>query len=750
MKYVLCHPGQKRPLGNDWPSRTLTWEQVAKRLKNNPALNVGVVMGRESGVVDAECDSEAATASFHRLFGDLRTPSWRSARGLHHLLRWDDRLAGLGAKIEYEGIEFRLGADGKAAQSICPPSIVDGVRREWIVQPDECPVAAIPAAVLESLCALPRQTTWDDASDPMFDGIHRELRAAKIKRLTDYFSRTDTPVVSRHVDHRGWTYLHLARCPFKHPEHGEGDPCAIVFPDGHHGFKCHHTKCAANKWPEIEEVYGSLNPVIRITPDLYENVREAICALTTDPTVLQRIGLVEVVHEAQRPKLCKVDNGAPRLRAIPTPTLKARLTAVARFEKFDGRKRRWTHSLPSDSIVGAVATAPHYDGIPKCLGVVSSPVLRADGTIAAGPGYDRLTGLYIETEGGYPPLMPVKEAVALLSDLLVDFPYEHERHRAGWFAALITLLARSAYSGCTPFYLFDGNRSRVGKGLQTDAITRITEGRKAARYNAPKNAEEMRKALTAVALSGAPYLIFDNIKSKFGGGALENLLTTGRWTDRLLEVNERVDLPVTTVCMGTGNNCVLTGDMVGRTVHIRLRTDLEQPGFRIGFKHPNLLKHIDDHRPALVMAALSIPAAYIAAGRKDQGLPAFGGFEAWSDLVRNCLVWAGLPDPDTRENLAAQADDEREQLRALMEGWSEFHEPMSVAAACDALECALDGRYSTLRAIVAELPKHLSRQQALGNLLKTYRGRVLDGRRFERTDHKIPRWYLAEVTYGTA
>ncbi len=221
-----------------------------------------------------------------------------------------------------------------------------------------------------------------------------------------------------------------------------GDPCAIVFPDGGHTFKCQHTKCANKKWPEIEEVYGALNAVIRITPDLHENVRQAICALTADPTILQRVGLVEVVHDAPRPKLCVVDNGAPRLRAIPAPTLKARLSAVAQFEKWDARKDKWVHCLPSDPIVSATISAPRYADIPKCLGVVSSPVLRSDGTIAAGPGYDPLTGLYIATEGRYPPLMPVPAAVALLMDLLVDFPFQSEKHRAGWFAALITLLVR--------------------------------------------------------------------------------------------------------------------------------------------------------------------------------------------------------------------------------------------------------------------------------------------------------------------
>ena len=397
--------------------------------------------------MDVECDSDAATANYRKVFGEIRTPAWQSTRGVHHLFQWDERLAGLGAKVEYQTIEFRLGADGKATQSICPPSVVDGVKREWIVRPDECDVATLPEPIIEALRAFPRATAWDNGGpDEMFEGVYRALRAAKIAKLTDYFARTETPVVSQHVDHRGWTYLHLARCPFKHPEHGDGDPCAIVFPDGSHTFKCQHTKCINKKWPEIEEVYGALNPVIRITPNLHDNVDEAIRALATDPTILQRVGLVEVVHDAPRPKLCVVDN-VRRDSGDPRSDPEGQALRPCAFREMGCPQGCVVHCLPSDPIVSATVSASHYPNIPKCLGVVSSPVLRSDGTIAIGPGYDPLTGLYIATDRSYPPLMPAYEAVALLNDLLVDFPFQSEKHRAGWFAALLTLLVRSRLPG---------------------------------------------------------------------------------------------------------------------------------------------------------------------------------------------------------------------------------------------------------------------------------------------------------------
>ena len=128
--------------------------------------------------------------------------------------------------------------------------------------------------------------------------------------------------------------------------------------------------------------------------------------------------------------------------------------------------------------------------------------------------------------------------------------------------------------------------------------------------------------------------------------------------------------------MGTANNATLTSDMIGRTLHIRLETTCERPDLRTDFRHPDLIDYIKANRAKLAMAAVSIPAAYIAAGRPDMTLPKWGGFEGWSALIRNSLVWAGLSDPgETRKALAAQADEDTMILDGLMAGWTELGGP---------------------------------------------------------------------------
>jgi len=101
--------------------------------------------------------------------------------------------------------------------------------------------------------------------------------------------------------------------------------------------------------------------------------------------------------------------------------------------------------------------------------------------------------------------------------------------------------------------------------------------------------------------------------------------------------------------------------------HVRLESPLENPEDRDGFKYPDIRKHVRQHRPALLAAALTILRGYIAAKRPDQKLKPWGSFEGWSDLVRATIVWCRLVDPgETRTELRATSDSEAGALRQML------------------------------------------------------------------------------------
>jgi hypothetical protein len=372
------------------------------------------------------------------------------------------------------------------------------------------------------------------------------------------------------------------------------------------------------------------------------------------------------------------------------------------------------------------------------MGMASAPVLRHDGTIITKPGYDPATGIYATFDGEYPPLMTPSEARDLFNDVLHDFPFLSDAHKSAWEAALITGLARTAFAGCSPLFLFDANTPRTGKGLLTDLLAIIWGGNQAARQTPPKEAEEWRKTITTVALSGAPYFLLDNVKGKLGGPAIEAVLTTTRWGDRKLGGNEQVSLPITFILLATANNATLTTDMTGRTCLCRLESPDEHPELRNEFKHRDLIGYVRQRRHELAIAALSIPHGYIKAGHPDQKLRAWGGFEGWSDLVRNSIVWAGLSDCDTREVLSEMADDETDILRRLMDGWAQLGDGAHTVA--EAIEQINQDKAPTLKQLLAEIPGDRSR--ALGTLLRDWRGRVLSGRKFDKPNRKVSKWQL--------
>jgi putative DNA primase/helicase len=731
MLYVPCYPGSKHPIGNYWHQKAVTLEQRNELAACNPQWNWGILLGSESGVDDAECDSPEATEAFSRLFGSIRTPWWSAKKGDHHLFRHDPRLDALGAMVVLQGIEFRLGGGGKAAQSICPPSIVDGVKRKWGVSPEDCEPASFPESVIALLLAAPPPRKSRPAAELP------EARNATIRRLQKYFERHGVALNGIRYNDSGLTYVDLAHCPFKHPDNEKGAPVIIVFPDGSFNFFCYHAECTEKKrrWPAIEALYGPLCPNITINNELDRAVAKSIAVLG-DEQLYQRGGfLVEVAHEPPKPKQSIIDNGRPQLRPISSAGLTVKLAGCAQFQKWNAKSQKMVACLPSEAIVNGVLASPEYRGIPVITGIVGCPILRPDGTIASKSGYDPATGLYHDITGIYPPVMEPARAIELLENVVCDFPCRSPTDKSGWFAALITLFSRYAFRGAAPLFLFDANAPRVGKGLLIDLLALIIEGRLAARANYPKAVEELRKLITSVALSGVPYLVLDNIKDKLGGPALEMALTTTRWQDRLLGGNRQVDLPLTLVWLATVNNAMLTGDMIGRTVQCRLETTLEHPGQRTGFKHPNLAGYVLEHRRALAVAALSIPAGYIRAGCPDQHLPAWGGFEGWSNLVRSSLVWAGLADPDTRTTLAEQADDDTAQLSQLMDGWAELGAPMTVGNAIDAAD---RGCAPTLKALLGELQGDRSR--GLVYLLRAFKGRVCGGRKFENDTKR--RWQV--------
>jgi hypothetical protein len=299
--------------------------------------------------------------------------------------------------------------------------------------------------------------------------------------------------------------------------------------------------------------------------------------------------------------------------------------------------------------------------------------------------------------------------------------------------------------GATPLVVYDSNTPASGKGLAERAAVTIGTSLDVAPTAQPANEEEERKLFTSVAMSGARAVFIDNVTRPLGSGVSEAVATSSVWKDRVLGGNKMFEGPFKAVIAFTGNNVAFRArDTIRRVLYIRLESREENPETRTGFIYPDLLGTVRAYLPTFVWSALVMLRAYIEAGRPDMRLPPWGSFQQWSDIVRNCIVFCGLPDPlGARRELADVADTESVALGALLVGLEQVladtgKTSIGMRALLEVLE-ADDQRpargqgppqYAGLRDALLALAgtKALPDGVKAGYVFRTYRRRVVGGR----------------------
>ena len=204
----------KKPIV-EWGTARLTREQLCKMLPDRTTLGIAFVLNK-SEWIDIECDTLEAETALQNLFkGKVPpTPTWKSGRGMHRLFR---RPPGLPtkAKIELEGIEFRI-ANEVNALSIVPPSVHEsGMYRGWQpgrrlddIEPAELPpeiVARLLVATTENESRVSGKIHEGERNDTLFK-IARKLiggglstEAVESALQTENITRCTPPLPTKEV-----------------------------------------------------------------------------------------------------------------------------------------------------------------------------------------------------------------------------------------------------------------------------------------------------------------------------------------------------------------------------------------------------------------------------------------------------------------------------------------------------------------------------------------------------------------------
>lgn len=513
---------------------------------------------------------------------------------------------------------------------------------------------------------------------------------------------------------------------------------------------------------------GFVRPCIVIGTDEFRVNDEAVNALAQDPHLYQRGGMlvhvIEVKTDDEATAVVRRPDPMPVIRDLPNPLIRERLTQYARWMmvRGSGEKAELVEAHPPHWCVSAVGARQDWPGVRRLEAVLPHPVILSDGTILSRNGYDagsRLLAclppdLTIDVPDK-PTRNDVAAAVATLSDVIVDFPFEGPAHRAAWFAGILTPLAWFSFSGPAPLFLIDANVRAAGKGLLADLIALIIAGRRFPVMSYTSDREELRKRITTLAAEGDRLVLLDNLAGAVGNDVFDAALTADRWKDRLLGGNRVYDGPLHVCWYGTGNNVQLQGDTSRRICHCRMESTDERPEMRADFRHPNVRAYVRANRGQLLSAALTILRGWVVEGRPSHGLVPWGSFEEWSGVVREAVVFAGLPDPgETRVALQTAADTDANAMAALIDSLERMdpdRRGVTAGQIIDSIRKSSDPPpdwLSAMRSAIEELCGKLD-SRALGYKFRHFARRNFNGRMIDRAGEdrlKGVRWIVRQVS----
>ncbi len=512
---------------------------------------------------------------------------------------------------------------------------------------------------------------------------------------------------------------------------------------------------------------------IEVTPREHEVNDQALAALAAgEPHLFDRCGvMVEVAADRVAADRVAADRvaadrvaadrvaagraqGSPRVRPIGESRMRELLARHCDFRAAPaGEATRSARSAatrpvhPPRWVARSLLARGCWPELPALAGLVECPVLRPGGTVLQRPGYDAESRLLYAPSGEFhevpeaPGEALAHQALAEVREAVRDFPFPTEADRAAWLCALLTPLARAAFSGPSPLNLIEADVRGGGKSLLADVCSVLLTGRPAARTSLPGRAAEQRRTITSLALAAERTVLLDNV-TVLGSPTLDRALTAELWRDRLPGSGRQTALPLDLTWYATGNGVSLATGTARRCLHIRLSrrgrvggtsSSLER---RADFLHPRLLAWLGRERRRLLPAAVTLLRAYVVAGRPAQQLAAWGCYQAWSELVRSTVVWLGLPDPAS--TCAASGAGVSDVAGDLVSGLAEvIHDLGRAAPASRILERLAEapGAYSRLRSALAELfpgARELPSPIQLAGRLRSYRGRIVRGACIER------------------
>jgi len=362
------------------------------------------------------------------------------------------------------------------------------------------------------------------------------------------------------------------------------------------------------------------------------------------------------------------------VQATPS-SLRRALSRYSDWERYDGRSEDWVPADPPLDIVSILHGETKYLHLPALRGLSRQPHLRPDGTLAAMPGYDHLTGRFgvFDEKKFHIPDKPSKtqaeEALEKLLGLVEEVAFETDVDKSAAIAAMLTAAARPSLP-TAPGFLVNAHAMGSGKSFLNRIITTLATPQNVPGIAFPRESEEMEKKLIALLIKSPAVINFDDMSGDIiPSEALKTALTEENIGSRLLGYSKDVSCSTRVLFLFSGNNIQPTMDMSRRILTIHLDPGCEAPATR-EFKRPHLEEEARRDRSIYISAALTIIRGWNAAGSPRASVKPIASYNGpWSDWCRHPLLWLGLPDPADRIFEQLKQDPDVEILGRILTGW---------------------------------------------------------------------------------
>jgi putative DNA primase/helicase len=366
---------------------------------------------------------------------------------------------------------------------------------------------------------------------------------------------------------------------------------------------------------------------------------------------------------------------SPSLKTVDVAVLRDHLARVVVFKKYHDRRKRLVAMTPPAELAALLLSRAGEWRFRPIVGVITTPTMRADGSILLQEGYDPATGLYYIIGGNDAlrsltiPERPTREDalayIALFQDLLAEFPFKSDTDRSVALSAILCTVIRGA-APVVPLHAFSAPEAGTGKSFLCDVVAAFANGNYCPVIAAGKDDIETDKRLDGLLLQGLPLISIDNVVGPLGSATLCQCIERPLVQVRPLGSSNLVEIESRAMFLATGNNFRVRSDAVRRTVRGEMDANMERPETRSFRIDPFDVVLAD--RAAYIAGALTIIRAYQVSGEQVD-LEPFQSYREYSKFVREPLVWLGCEDP-AKSTAEVRADDpERASFLALVAAW---------------------------------------------------------------------------------